>query len=256
MKKEKLIENWLKEEAAARIKGWDFSHIKDRYEEKDDLPWNYEAVVRKFLKPDARMLDIDTGGGEFLLSLHHPYERTSATEAYPPNVLLCRKTLTPLGIDFKEADANRLLPFDDEQFDIIINRHGACNPGEICRILKTGGIFITEQVGALNDRQLVESLYAEPPALPFPRQHLKPFTKEFSENNFSILDSHETFGTIRFWDVGALIWFARVIEWEFPDFSVKNNLKQLLKLQNLLEQEGIIETQTYRFLFIARKEHP
>ena len=109
---------------------------------------------------------------------------------------------------------------------------------------------------ALNDRQLVELLYADTPALPFPRQYLKLFTREFSENNFSILDSRETFGTIRFWDVGALIWFARVIEWEFPDFSVKNNLEQLRKLQDLLEQEGIIEAQTHRFLFIARKPHP
>lgn len=254
MKREKLIEKWLKEEAAAHIKGWDFSRIKGRYEEKDDLPWNYEEIVRQYLKPEAYVLDIDTGGGEFLLSLHHPYDRTGATEAYPPNVSLCRKTLLPLGIDFKEADANVFLPFPDEKFDIVINRHGACNPKEIYRILKPGGIFITEQVGALNDRNLVERLYETPPDLPFPCQHLDLYIRRFSGNNFSILDSRETFGTIRFNDTGALVWFARIIEWEFPNFSVQNNLKQLLALQEQWEQEKVIEGRTHRFLLTARKK--
>ena len=39
-------------------------------------------LVKHYLKPDHELLDMDTGGGEFLLSLKHPYEKTSATEAY------------------------------------------------------------------------------------------------------------------------------------------------------------------------------
>ena len=253
MKKEKLIENWLKEEAAAHIKGWDFSYIQGRYEEKDDLPWDYEAIVRQVLKPDDYMLDIDTGGGEFLLSLHHPCDRTGTTEGYPPNVQLCSKTLLPLGIDFKEADADTFLPFSDEKFDIVINRHGACNPGEIYRVLKPGGIFITEQVGALNDRDLVEKLYEVPPGLPFPKQRLKLSEESFLTKGFTILDGCEAFGTIRFRDVGALVWFARIIEWEFPGFSVKNNLERLFSLQALLEKEGTIEGRTHRFFLMAKK---
>lgn len=38
----KLI--WKKEEKAAYIKGWDFSHIHGRYEEENDLPWDYEKL--------------------------------------------------------------------------------------------------------------------------------------------------------------------------------------------------------------------
>lgn len=253
MKKEKLIENWLEEEAAAHIKGWDFSHIQGRYEEKDDLPWDYEAIVRQILKPDDYMLDIDTGGGEFLLSLHHPCDRTGATEGYPPNVQLCSKTLLPLGIDFKEADAGISLPFFDEKFDIVINRHGACSPKEICRVLKPGGIFITEQVGALNDRDLVELLYADPPKPPFPGQRLSLFVRSFLESGFTILDSREAFGTVRFRDIGALVWFARVIEWEFPDFSVQNNQERLFRAWDQLEKDGIIEGRTHRFLMTAQK---
>lgn len=33
-----------KEEEAAHIHGWDFSHINGRYEEENDLPWDYEKL--------------------------------------------------------------------------------------------------------------------------------------------------------------------------------------------------------------------
>ena len=57
---------------------------------------------------------------------------------------------------------------DKETFDIVINRHGAFDENEIWRVLKPKGIFITQQVGAENDRELVELLLNEVPPLPFP----------------------------------------------------------------------------------------
>ena len=101
MKEKELIDIWKKEESVAHIHGWDFSHIEGRYTEETDLPWNYQHIILDYLNPEMKLLDIDTGGGEFLLSLRHPYVKTSATEAYPPNIQLCRETLLPLGIDFR-----------------------------------------------------------------------------------------------------------------------------------------------------------
>ena len=94
-----LFLQWLSEEQAAYIHGWDFSHIQDRYEECQSLPWDYGQAVHDLLRPTHRILDMDTGGGEFLLSLGHPHFLTAATEGYPPNIALCRKVLLPLGID-------------------------------------------------------------------------------------------------------------------------------------------------------------
>lgn len=253
MNRNEYIKLWLQEEELAHIHGWDFSHIEGRYEEENDLPWNYEEIVRAHLSPEMKLLDLDTGGGEFLLSLHHPYGNLAATENYPPNVELCREKLLPLGIDFQKADARAQLPFDDQKFDLIINRHGDFNPNEIKRVLKPGGIFITEQVGAENDRELVELLLNDVPEIPFPDQYLCIAQKAFEDLNFSVVMAEEAFRPIRFLEVGALVWFARIIEWEFPDFNVTDCLDNLLHAQELLEQNGVIEGKIHRFLLAVRR---
>lgn len=254
MNKEELKEFWQKEEDIAHIHGWDFSHIHGRYTEDDDKPWKFREVIEKYRKDTMQLLDMDTGGGEFLLSFHHPYERTAATEGYPPNVDLCKEVLLPLGIDFKEADGAGRLPFPDEKFDMITNRNGDFNIAELHRTLKPDGLFLTQQVGAENDRELVELLLPHVTELPFPRQYLDLRKAEFIEHGFDILESGETWQPIRFYDVGALVWFARIIEWEFPGFSVESCLKQLYKAQEIIDRTGVIEGSIHRFYLVARKQ--
>lgn len=253
MNREKLLNEWLEEEKIAHIKGWNFSHIKDRYVEEDELPWDFYAIIKKYLNDEMRLLDMETGGGEFLLSLKHPNNMTSAIEGYKPNVEFCKEMLLPLGIDFKEADGESLLPFENQKFDIITNRHGDYNVSELKRLLKDNGIFLTQQVGAGNDRRLVELLLTEKMELPYPNQYLKNRVQELKENGFEILEDGEVFQPIKFYDVGALVWFARIIEWEFIGFSVDTCLDNLYKAQRILEEKGVIEGKIHRFYIVARK---
>lgn len=249
---EKLRKEWEAEEKIAHIHGWDFSHLRGRYDEENDLPWSYEEIVRKYLKDESDILDIDTGGGEFLLSLGHPYNKTSATEGYEPNVELCCEKLLPLGIDFRKASDYENLPFDGESFDIVINRHGDFNPHEIYRVLKPNGLFITQQVGAQNERGLVELVL---PGLkpPFPDLTLDNTKRSFEKEGFEIIEGQEAFRPIKFYDVGALVWFARIIQWEFPGFSVDNCFDRLLKAQEILEKDKVIQAEIHRFLLVAKK---
>lgn len=98
---------------------------------------------------DLDILDYDTGGGEFLLSLGHPFERTSATEGYGPNVKLCRETLLPLGIHFKECTDPSKVPYEDKTFDIIINRHGDFDARECFRLLKKAEFLLPNRLAAI-----------------------------------------------------------------------------------------------------------
>ena len=249
---EKNIDLWREEERIAHIHGWDFSHIHGRHFEDTTFPWDYRQVILEHLTPDKKLLDIDTGGGEFLLSLGHPCRNTAATENYPPNVQLCKETLLPLGVDFRQADGNGMLPFPDDSFDVVINRHGDKNPGEIYRVLKPGGVFISQQVGAENDRELVELLCGNV-AMPFRNQYGDLAAAQLEDTGFSILRKEECFRPIRFFDVGALVWFARIISWEFPGFSVDSHLENLQNAQRIIAQNSYVEGKTHRFFLMAQK---
>ena len=136
---------------------------------------------------------------------------------------------------------------------MVINRHGDFNVKDIHRILKDGGIFITEQVGAENDGELVELLLGKT-ELPFPEQYLEIRRKQFCDAGFDILDAQECFRPIKFFDIGALVWFAHIIEWEFSDFSVDRCKDKLLYAQQLLKQNGCVEGQIHRFLLVCYKK--
>lgn len=252
MKKTELKSIWKKEENVAHIHGWDFSHIHGRYEEVMDLPWDYAKIIKKHLNDDMNILDYDTGGGEFLLSLKHPFHRTAATEGYQPNVELCKEILFPLGIDFKACDNPANIPFENERFDMIINRHGDFYAKELYRLLKKGGVFITEQVGGDNDRDLIEMVLPNTEKS-FPRLNLKEQKKVFEDAGFHILEEAEVYRPIKFYDVGAFVWFAHIIEWEFPEFSVDRCFEHLIKMQKIIEDEGYIEGTIHRYLIVAKK---
>lgn len=252
MDRSELRRIWQAEEDQAHIHGWDFSHIRGRYDEERDLPWDYPAIVRQHLRPEARLLDYDTGGGEFLLSLGHPYDRTAATEGYPPNVALCKNTLLPLGIDFKACADPAAIPFPDGSFDLILNRHGDFCPAELYRLLKDGGVFITEQVGGDNDRDLVERVLPGTEK-PYPHMNLTEQRAAFEAAGFRILRAEEAYRPILFYDVGAFVWFARIIQWEFPDFSVDRCFQELLAMQEEIERTGEIRGTIHRYLIAAGK---
>ena len=86
-----------------------------------------------------------------------------------------------------------------------------------------------------------------------PEQYLEIASDKFRNQGFEILQAQEVFRPIRFRDVGALVWFARVIPWEFPGFSVEQCLEQLLEAQKHLERDGVLEGRIHRFLLVAKK---
>lgn len=243
---------WKEEEKNAHIVGWDFSYIDGKYHQ-DELPWEYLDVVREYLDDDKDILDYDTGGGEVLLTLNHPYHKTYVTEGYSPNVLLCQERLIPLGIHFKECNNPSNIPFEDESFDMIINRNGSFDPKEIYRLLKKDGIFITQQVGDENDRDLVAKVLPDLPK-PFPHLNLKDQSEAFKDAGFSIIRGEETFKETRFFDMSAFVWFACIIEWEFEGFSVEKCYDELLKLQKEIDEKGYISGTIHRYLLVVRKE--
>lgn len=248
MKNKKHIETWLKEEHQA-FTGWDFSYLDGRWEE-EPLPWDYGNIVRKALFTDAKLLDMGTGGGEFLQTLNHPYEHTAVTEGWPPNLKRCIENLAPLGVKVYPVEEDNLLPMGDNAFDLAINRHESYDLAEVQRVLKPGGLFITQQVGGENDRSLEEKINL------IPKENmdfsLATQVRAFQKQGFSIQVQKEAFTSLRFFDVGAIVFFAKQIPWSFPGFSVKENLEKLWLLQNEIDEQGFVESTQHRFIIAAQ----
>jgi SAM-dependent methyltransferase len=248
MDKNHLI--WFQEEQRS-IEGWDFSYLDNRWE-SDLLPWDYTALVKQYLHASDKLLDLGTGGGELMLTLNHPYELTSVTEGYPPNYHRCLETLSPLGITVKPVDDTNTLDFPDHHFDIVIDRHEAYDLTEVMRVLKPGGYFITQQCGGLNNvdlsRRFIPDFVSEYADFTYLSQ-----VDAFRMTGFEVICHEEYLPKLRFFDVGAIVFYAKNIPWEFPGFSVERYLLKLDELQSLIEKEGCIESTESRFLIIASK---
>ncbi|MGO1470092.1 MAG: class I SAM-dependent methyltransferase [Tissierella sp.] len=251
MNYKKLKEEWKKEEQHT-FKGWDFSHIDDRYD-SEELPWVYKEIILNHLKPSDKLLDMGTGGGEFLLTLNHTYELTSVTEAYPPNVELCKKELSPMGIEVKQVIEDSNIPYSNDKFDIVINKHESFDVKEVKRILKKDGFFITQQVGGKNNNDLSSKLI-DNLEIKDSKHNLENNIKLLKEAGFEILYTNEYFPKNKFYDIGALVYFAKIIEWEFPNFSVDSCFDSLCKLQKELEDKGYVTGTEHRFIIVAKKK--
>ena len=88
---------------------------------------------------------------------------------------------------------------------------------------------------------------------PFPGHHLSVQKKAFEKAGFEILQADEAFRPIRFFDIGAFVWFAHIIEWEFSGFSVDRCFDRLLKMQEQIDAKGMIEGTIHRYLIVAQK---
>lgn len=244
---QRLITNWKKDEKA-HFEGWDFSYLKGRMIE-DKLPWNYIKLAREFSKKSENMLDMGTGGGEILLQIKPAAKKIIATEGYPPNVIVARKNLKKLKVkvfDFSKHNVKKM-PFPDDSFDLIINRHDAYDLDEVYRILKPNGIFLTQQVGTGNLRNLKKFFGVESR---FKGMSLKDQIPLFKKAGFKILKKKEFTGNYHFKDVGALVYYLHAIPWVVKDFSVDSHKNYLLKLNKRKKLEFALK----RFLIVARKE--
>ncbi|HET7616587.1 MAG TPA: methyltransferase domain-containing protein, partial [Bacillales bacterium] len=157
MKREELFQI-LVAEAEKPFSGWDFSYIGETGRmATDSLAWSFASEILFDLRKADALLDMGTGGGEYL-SLFQPLPAyTCATEGYPPNVNVAKERLKPLGVHvypLSPDDKSMKLPFTDATFDFVMNRHEEFSPSEVRRILKEGGRFATQQVGGTDNVEL------------------------------------------------------------------------------------------------------
>jgi SAM-dependent methyltransferase len=217
----------VSEALAAPFSGWDFSWLSGR-SAAGRLPWSYRREVGRRAASADTMLDMGTGGGERLSRLGARAPRTVATEAWPPNVPVAAERLRPLGIPVihdegapdndKQAGVGRgRLPFLDGAFGLVANRHEAFVAAEVARVLAPGGTFITQQI----DRHAYDELYRYV-GLPVPAQPaswLPLALQQVRDAGLTVQGAVRGAERHELSNVGALVYYLRVVDWAIPDYS-------------------------------------
>lgn len=231
--------------------GWDFSYLTGRRVTlRTEDTWDYILHVVTAIEHAHSLLDMDTGGGEFLASLPQRPQQTYATEGYGPNLPVARQRLAPLGVGVVEVRDVAHLPFADGQFDLVTNRHGAYEAHELRRVLVADGIFITQQVGSQTNRRLHKLLGDPAPAGDW---QLAAAVRGLDAAEFRIIEQREEFPITRFYDVGAIVYYLKAVSWEIPDFSVDQYFDKLIEIHALIQSDGYVDVPFHQFFVKARK---
>jgi SAM-dependent methyltransferase len=231
--------------------GWDFNFVQGRMVETAPS-WDYRLLVAEKIKNAKSLLDLDTGGGEFLAGLQPFPPETCATEGYPQNVPLAKARLEPLGVKVFDTHATTRLPFEDAAFELAINRHGGLLPAEILRVLKPGGILITQQVGGKNCIELNDAL-GSPPDFLSSAWNLDAAARQLESAGWKILRREEEFPAAEFKDIGAVVYYLKAVPWQINDFSLEKYYDRLGEICSVIEKQGSFPVKEHRFLIEASK---
>ncbi len=248
-----LFENYL-EEYENPFNGWDFSYISQTGRiDSFPLPWSYYNRIIPHIRKVNSLLDMGTGGGEFLSKVKPLPDFTCATEGYSPNIPIAKKTLEPLGIQVFPVTENEILPFDNNTFELVMNRHESYSETEVFRILKVKGILVTQQVGGTDNLDLNRALGA-PEDFGYLHWNLDYAINNLENAGFAIIYSAEDFPVYRYYDIGALLYYLKAVPWQIENFSISRFRNELYQLYLQIEKNGFIDFTGHRFIIEARKE--
>jgi SAM-dependent methyltransferase len=253
------FEDLVAEGDAVPVAGWDFSWFTGRATEERP-PWGYARLLGARMAalahvPGGAALDLQTGGGEVLASIPVAPPVLVATECWPPNVELARRALAPLGARVV-AMAGELddLPFEDASFDLVVSRHPVgVRWDEIARVLKPGGSYLSQDVGAGSVRELTEFMMGPLPDDDGPDRDPKWSVRAAEAAGLEVADLHQFRGRMEFFDVAAVVCFLRKVIWIVPGFSADGYRDRLRALHEQIETEGPFLATSVRFLLELRK---
>ncbi len=248
---ELFIKKEIEKILALEFKGWDFSWLDKRITTTSPT-WDYRQEVINAIQHSTAMLDMGTGGGEFLLSLPCLPIQTKATEGYKPNVEVARENLSKVGIEVFYFDEDNRLPFNDNNFDLIINRHESFDEIEIKRILKPEGTFLTQQVGNFDNREL-NRLFADA-SREDANWTLKIAEDKLEKAGFRVIEKFEEFLPCTFLDISSIIYYLNIISWQIPGLDLKSDraIESFVRIKKIFDKVGRIDTLEHRFFIKAQ----
>jgi SAM-dependent methyltransferase len=238
------------------VEGWDFSWFEGRATEERPS-WGYSQMLDPRVLAAQGVLDIQTGGGEVLAGVLAQILKTpetfAATESWAPNTKIARRNLAPLGVSVAEVADDADLPFPADHFDLVISRHPTITIwNEIARVLRRGGAYFSQQIGAGSNRELTDFIMGPQPVSE--RRSVQRAVEQAQHAGLNVVDLRQESLRTVFNDVGAVVYFLRKVYWTVPGFTVDKYRDRLSSLHEKIERDGPFVAHSQRFLIEARKQ--
>jgi SAM-dependent methyltransferase len=241
------FDDLIREADAIPVSGWDFSRFGDRLSTAP-LPWDFAEIVARHARRSPDLLDLGTGGGEWLAGLAYRPPRTVATESREPNVRVARGRLEALGVEVVEVDGapdnvdqsvnerRGALPFASETFHVVASRHESFVAAEIARVLAPDGRFLTQQIGG-DYSDFYDALGLPTPTVST-SWDLGLALRQVETAGLEVIASGEAKELTTFADVAAFAWYLRAIPWIVDGFSSKRHRRELERLHERMGARG------------------
>jgi SAM-dependent methyltransferase len=232
--------------------GWNFDWLNGRATE-DRPSWKYSQLLATRYRRAHKALDLQSGGGETLASLPDLPPLLVATEGYGPNLTHAAGLLRPRGaLVVGTDDRYEMLPFSSGTFDLVTSRHPISTWwNEIERVLRPGGSYLSQQVGPDSVRELSEFIMG-----PWPEGSARDprlAERQATEAGLQVNDIQEERLRTVFYDIGAVVYFLRLVVWIVPNFTVPRYRDRLWSLHRQIKRDGGYVTYASRYLIEADK---
>lgn len=235
-----------------RINGWDFSNVRCI---SAGVKWDFFEEVKRQCRPEDKLLDIGTGGGEKLLSLSPAASICIGIDLSAEMIKQANKNKQEAeveNIQFIQMSADAL-QFPNKSFDVVTSRHAPFDPSEIARVLKDGGKFLTQQVSENDKRNIIQFFNPEKSVQKEDGTLQKQYVDALKKAGFSKVTVDE-YDAIEFYerpeDLVFLLKHTPIIPHFGENPADYDTLNDFIK--HYTKPEGI-ETNAKRFMIIAQK---
>lgn len=225
---------------------------------REPVPWDYLELVPLYLNRTDVILDIGTGGGEKLLSIAPHISCAIGIDPDPSMILAAREnSMAQRNATFAVMSAGALA-FADATFDVVVTRHAPVVVKEVVRVLKSGGYFITQQVGARNMDNIRRAFGTGSGTRSAEEGRTR--IEEFRRSGCRIVATAEY--DVRYWvrDIPSLIfWFMAIAgSNEVPvDFSIERDWRTVNRIiEQYSTPHGVLTNEHRTLLIIRNGESP
>jgi hypothetical protein len=119
------------------------------------------------------------------------------------------------------------------------------------RVVRPGGTYLSQGVGAGSTRELYEALMGRQPHVDLPSADRA--ADDAQRVGLEVVDVRQEATRVEFFDIAAVVHFLRKVVCTVPDFTVARYRRQLADLDEHIRREGASVSRSLRYLLEARK---